>query len=146
MVKGNGNYSPVGSLLKLIVMIDATIAILITALIWGVTDPLMKKFGSLPKHQSWISDLLPFLANWKYALTFGVNQLGSVTFLWTLNQVALSYAVPVTNSLKFLITVITGQILGEAAISRQCLFGILLIFCGISLQLYDKHGGGYVHQ
>ena len=111
--------------------------ILVTALIWGVTDPLMKKFGSEPGIDNWLTNLIPFLSNWKYALTFCTNQLGSVTFLWTLNRTDLSLAVPVTNSLKFLFTFITGQALGEAKISVRGLLGLFLISFGVLLQTIE---------
>ena len=118
-------------------MIEALLGITVTALIWGITDPLMKKFGSQPKIQNWLTNLIPFLSNWKYTLTFATNQLGSVTFLWTLNRTHLSLAVPVTNSLKFLITFITGQALGEGKINFRGLIGLTLVFIGVILQTLD---------
>ena len=117
-------------------MIEA-VGILVTALIWGVTDPLMKKFGSEPGIDNWLTSLIPFLSNWKYALTFCTNQLGSVTFLWTLNRTDLSLAVPVTNSLKFLFTFVTGKALGEGRISARGFVGLLLISIGVFLQTLD---------
>ena len=110
-----------------------------TALIWGVTDPLMKKFGSDPKSiDNWLTRLIPFLSNWRFALTFAVNQIGSVAFLWTLNKSYLSFAVPVTNSLKFLFTFITGQFLGEGKLTKKSTIGVLCIFWGVILQIYDN--------
>ena len=118
-------------------MLEALIGIAVTALIWGITDPLMKKFGSQPIIQNWLTNLIPFLSNWKYTLTFVTNQLGSATFLWTLNRTHLSLAVPVTNSLKFLITFITGQALGEAKIKSRGFIGLTLVFIGVILQTLD---------
>ena len=104
-----------------------------------MTDPLMKKFGSDPKSiDNWLTRLIPFLSNWRFALTFAVNQIGSVTFLWTLNKSYLSFAVPVTNSLKFLFTFITGQFLGEGKLTKKSTIGVLCIFLGVILQIYDN--------
>ena len=120
-------------------MLVAIFGAILTALIWGVTDPLMKKFGSDPSSiDNWLTRLIPFLSNWRYALTFIINQIGSATFLWTLNKSYLSFAVPVTNSLKFLVTFITGQVLGEAKLTQKTSIGILCIFSGVILQIYDN--------
>ena len=118
-------------------MHEATLGIIATALIWGVTDPFMKRFASYPSYDSWLSDLVPFLKNWRYAVTFAVNQAGSVTFMWTLTKASLSYVVPATNSLKFLATFLTGQLLGEGSPTARSWIGLLLITCGISLHQYD---------
>jgi len=73
-------------------MFAAILGAIVTALIWGTTDPLMKKFGSDPKSiDNWLTRTIPFLSNWRFALTFAVNQIGSVTFLWTLNKVDFIY-------------------------------------------------------
>jgi len=120
------------------IMFEAIIGALVTGIIWGVTDPLMKRFGSCPSTDNFLTRLIPFLSNWRYALTFATNQIGSVTFLWTLNKSNLSFAVPVTNSLKFLITFITGQFLGEEKLTKRGSFGILLIFSGVLLHILDN--------
>ena len=125
--------------IKKLEMLAAIFGAVVTALIWGVTDPLMKKFGSDPKSiDNWLTRLIPFLSNWRFALTFAVNQIGSVTFLWTLNKSYLSFAVPVTNSLKFLFTFITGQFLGEGKLTQKSTIGVLCIFLGVILQIYDN--------
>ncbi len=120
-------------------MIHGYVGLIVTSMLWGVTDPLMRKFSSYPSYDNLLVKLLPFLANFKYTLTFLLNQLGTITFLWSLQKNPLSLAVPVTNSLKFLFTLITGQLLGEAKISLREAFGLLLIFIGILLQILDNH-------
>ena len=120
-------------------MLAAIFGAVVTALIWGVTDPLMKKFGSDPKSiDNWLTRLIPVLSNWRFALTFAVNQIGSVAFLWTLNRSYLSFAVPVTNSLKFIFTFITGKFLGEGKLAKKSTFGVLCISLGVILQIYDN--------
>ncbi len=119
--------------------LDGILGILVTGLIWGITDPLMKKFGSEEYSQNTtLSQILPFLGNWRYACTFATNQLGSVTFLWTLSRADLSLAVPIANGLKILFTVVTGQLLGEDKISAKSAVGLVLITAGVLLQLYGK--------
>lgn len=133
--------------------LQGTLGIIITSLCWGITDPLLKKFGSGIKencsqtddkkspgffHQLF-KDIWTLLLNWKYVLTFGFNQFGSVLFVWTLANSQVSIAVPLTNSLKFLVTFATGQLLGEERPSLRCLCGLCLIVAGIVLQLHSKN-------
>lgn len=126
------------------------IGIIVTALCWGITDPLLKYFGTPRKNTDeqseknygffygLICDILGLLKNWKYLLTFVVNQIGSALFVWTLSQSQVSLAIPITNSLKFIITFCTGQLLGERRPSKTSLFGLTLIIIGILFQLYEK--------
>lgn len=127
------------------------IGIFLTALCWGITDPLLKHFGSTRKTEdqqsenknygflvNLITDIVSLLKNWKYLLTFVINQFGSVLFVWTLGQSQVSLAIPLTNSLKFIVTFCTGQLLGEKKPSKTSIFGLFLIISGILLQIYDK--------
>ena len=50
----------------------------------------------------------------------------------------MSVAVPVTNSLKFVTTFVTGQCLGEQRLNMKTLFGLTLIVVGVILQVYSK--------
>jgi len=66
---------------------EAGIGIILTALLWGITDPLLKKFGtgfdktsdSNSSESSFISKFwreISFLfTNWKYVFTFCSNQV-----------------------------------------------------------------------
>lgn len=119
-------------------MFEACLGIFVTAFIWGVTDPLMKKFSNYPSVNNLLTRTIPFLANWQYSVTFALNQIGSASFLWTLNKSPLSLAVPVTNSLKFLFTYVTGQLIGESPLTKRSAFGLFLILCGILLQIFDN--------
>lgn len=128
-------------------MLESAFGIIFTAAIWGVTDPLMKKFSCHPGSvDHWITRAIPFLSNWRYAASFALNQVGSVTFLWTLNRCSLSLAVPMTNSLKFCITFLTGQALGESYITKRGLIGVVLVIIGITLQVLNNVSGGSHHQ
>lgn len=50
----------------------------------------------------------------------------------------MSVAVPVTNSLKFVTTFVTGQCLGEQKLNAKTLSGLILIVSGVILQVYSK--------
>ncbi|KAK3710164.1 hypothetical protein QZH41_010554, partial [Actinostola sp. cb2023] len=52
-----------------------------------------------------------------YMIPFLLNQSGSVLFYLTLASADLSLAVPITNSLTFLFTILTGKLLGEENVS-----------------------------
>lgn len=128
--------------------------ILVTAILWGGTDPLLKFFGrqsSVDQDPSgvfkqkndetsnWIINLFRelrgFFGHWKYSLTFAANQLGSATFVLALVNSDLSIAVPVTNALKFLFTLIVGRLIGESHLSKRSSLGLMLILTGCLLHL-----------
>lgn len=58
---------------------------------------------------------MPFelLSTPKFAVPFIVNQAGSVLYLLTLGEAQISLVVPITNSLTFIFTGISGKLLGE---------------------------------
>ena len=68
--------------------VQAATGIIFTALLWGITDPLLKKFGtgfeekSSARKSGFFSNLwreiLFLCTNWKYVLTFCSNQVGLV--------------------------------------------------------------------
>lgn len=135
--------------------INGFLGMLITSLLWGITDPLLKKFGAdqpVLEQQNQVrfgvinrffGELLCYLTNWKYLATFSANLIGGLTFLWTLNHCDLSSAVPVTNSLKFLFTFLTGHffLAENYQLARvKTVLGLILILTGIGLQFWAKHG------
>lgn len=80
---------------------ESAFGIVFTALLWGITDPLLKKFGTGFNERSpdsgnygfvrnLIREILFLLTNWKYVITLISNQIGSVTFLWTLARCQVS--------------------------------------------------------
>lgn len=50
---------------------------------------------------------------------FIINQSGSILYFLTLSKTDISLAIPVTNSLTFMITAMTGSILGEEKIHKS---------------------------
>lgn len=64
-----------------------------------------------------VSNLLNFFT--QYLLPFLLNQCGSVLYFLTLQSTDLSLALPVSNSLTFVFTAITGWFLGEEKVHRS---------------------------
>lgn len=139
-------------------MIDITLStswIVLTAFLWGATDPLLKLFGKASGErtaeqaerekpaqfqrsgflrETW-RELSALLANWKFVLALLANQAGSVTFVVALAHADLSVAVPVTNGLKFLFNFAVGRLLGEEPLNARSALGLALILAGVLLQM-----------
>ena len=122
--------------------------ILLTAVLWGATDPLLKHYGALAlekekgtaepvRSKGLFRDLGGFFADWRYSLTFLCNQLGSVAFVIALSQSDLSLAVSVTNGLKFAVTFLVGRfVVGEKGrLAARETAGLVLVLAGILLQM-----------
>ncbi|XP_071644892.1 transmembrane protein 234 homolog isoform X2 [Temnothorax longispinosus] len=85
-----------------------------------------------------VKEIAFLITNLKYLLPFLVNQCGSVLYFLTLQSTDLSLAVPVSNSLTFVFTAITGWFLGEEKVHRNTYLGMMLILCGTTLCCWDK--------
>ena len=80
-----------------------------------------------------------FLAlRWQYAIPFLINQSGSVLYYFTLSQADISLAVPITNSLTFLVTSLVGRLLGEKIQSNLTYIGMVMVLCGVALCVISK--------
>ncbi|NXA97174.1 TM234 protein, partial [Melanocharis versteri] len=64
---------------------------------------------------------------------FLLNQAGSLLFYLTLASTDLSLAVPLCNSLAFIVTLVTGRMLGEDIGGKRAVAGMLLTLLGVSL-------------
>lgn len=139
--------------------------VLLTALIWGCTNPFVKKGAkgieqvensgatktSYSVGEGRISRLKKALNrvaaeakwclfNWKLTVPFAVNQSGSLLFFYSLSQLDLSLVVPITNSLTTVFTAIMGRLLGEEKTVHNvwCYFGMSLVCIGSGLCIYGK--------
>ncbi|CAD1473483.1 unnamed protein product, partial [Heterotrigona itama] len=90
----------------------------VVAFLWGVTNPFIKKGAkglenvkSSSNFGQFFKELAFLVTNLKYIIPFIINQSGSVLYFLTLSKADISLAVPVTNSLTFVITAMTGWIL-----------------------------------
>lgn len=115
------------------------------AVLWGATNPLMKKGSAGIEKISCSSRVVQlvmevkFLAlRWQYAVPFLLNQSGSLLYYFTLSQADISLAVPIANSLTFLVTSLVSRLLGEKIHSNWTYVGMLLVLCGVALCVASK--------
>ncbi|XP_056326260.1 transmembrane protein 234 [Danio aesculapii] len=127
--------------------------LLLVAILWGGTNPFLKKGTEGIEEVQKKNKLLQFLAelkflflNFKYLVPFLLNQGGSLVFYFTLASTDLSLAVPVVNSLTFLFTLLMGKVLGEEFGGKGAIMGMLLIMCGVTVcvlsYVSETHGIG----
>lgn len=125
--------------------VESVIYLVIVAILWGATNPLMKKgargvedvkASSLMKQ--FVKEIAFLVTNVKYIIPFLVNQSGSVLYFLTLQNADLSLAVPVTNSLTFVFTGIAGWLLGEEKVNKNTYLGMMLVLAGTTLCCFDK--------
>ncbi|XP_013396674.1 transmembrane protein 234 [Lingula anatina] len=115
------------------------------AFLWGATNPFIKRGSAGIEKIKRKNAALQFLAeikflvcSWKYMVPFLINQSGSVVYYLTLASADLSQAVPITNSLTFLFTTLSGTFLGEKVGGKETYLGMLLVILGVSLCVMDK--------
>lgn len=113
------------------------IFLLLAAVLWGVTNPLLKKFsaGMDKKGSSGVLEDLKFLLQRpKYLVTQGANLCGSVAFFYGLRDVHVSTGSIAANSLAFIITVaMSVWVLKEGTIRRKTYGGMLCVVVGTAL-------------
>ena len=115
------------------------------AIVWGSTNPLMKK-GSAGieniTHKNRIMqqmlEIKFLICKWQYVLAFLLNQSGSVLYYFTLSQSDISLAVPITNSMTFLVTGLVGRLMGERLSSRWTYVGMAMVLSGVALCVASK--------
>ncbi|CAG5866526.1 unnamed protein product [Menidia menidia] len=116
------------------------LSLLLVSVLWGCTNPFLKKGSEGIENVSTTSRVAQLLAeikflffNIKYLVPFLLNQSGSLVYYYTLSTTELSLAVPVANSLTFLCTLLTGKLLGEEFGGKQAVLGMFLTMAGITL-------------
>ena len=129
-------------------LIGQVICLLTVALLWGITNPLMKRgskgvekvsAGSEGRFYGPAKELLFLVREWRYTIPFLVNQLGSVIFYWTVSHSQLSLVAPVANSLTLVITTVSGRLLlREDPLPARAYCGMAMILLGISLCVWSK--------
>ncbi|XP_004082557.1 transmembrane protein 234 [Oryzias latipes] len=116
------------------------LSLVLVSILWGCTNPFLKRGTeglekvTQPNRVSQILAEIKFLfLNFKYLVPFLMNQAGSVFYYYTLSTTDLSLAVPVTNSLTLLCTLLTGKLLGEEFGGKKAVVGMVLTMAGVSL-------------
>ncbi|XP_032585690.1 transmembrane protein 234 homolog isoform X1 [Drosophila mojavensis] len=128
-------------------MLSTALQLLTVGLLWGVTNPFIrlgsqgienvKDTGS--RYRNFLAEVRMIGSRLNYWIPFGLNQCGSVLYVWTLRSANITVAVPLANSLSFAFTAITGYLLGEQLPGKsKIIMGTLLICCGSILMLFDK--------
>ncbi|KYQ60392.1 hypothetical protein ALC60_00800 [Trachymyrmex zeteki] len=124
---------------------DTVIYLCFVAILWGVTNPFIKKgaqglenINAKSVYGQFFKEQLFLITNLKYIVPFLLNQCGSVLYFLTLQSSDLSLAVPVSNSLTFVFTAVTGWFLGEEKVHRNTYLGMILVLCGTMLCCWDK--------
>ncbi|XP_017959110.1 transmembrane protein 234 homolog [Drosophila navojoa] len=127
-------------------MLLTTLQLLTVGLLWGVTNPFIrlgsqgienvKDTGS--RYQNFLAELRMIGSRLHYWIPFGLNQCGSLLYVWTLRSANITIAVPLANSLSFAFTAITGYLIGEQLPGKKIIIGTVLICCGSILMIYDK--------
>nr|XP_046474409.1 transmembrane protein 234 homolog isoform X1 [Neodiprion pinetum] len=105
--------------------IESVVYLGLAALLWGATNPFIKKGSeglqyvkaSSPCRQL-AKEVVFLVTTLKYIIPFVINQCGSVLYFLALQSADLSLAVPVSNSLTFVFTAISGWFLGEEKSDR----------------------------
>ena len=122
------------------VSLTSVLLVLVTAVVWGSTDALMKYF-SPPVRQSnsglaWY--FLSLVTSPAYLGCLVCNQAGSLLYYYSLATAPLSLVSPVVNTGKVLVNVSVGRLLGERLTYRK-LAGLSIILVGIVLQLSSQY-------
>ena len=112
------------------------LSLIFSAVLWGVTDALMKQTAPPSSSSSSIgSTLLSLISSPAYLTLLLVNQLGSILYYFSLSLGRLSVISPVVNTGKFIVTAATGRFLGEPKPSQRKIAGLVLLLLGVILQL-----------
>ncbi|XP_062252817.1 transmembrane protein 234 [Platichthys flesus] len=134
------------------VTIVELLSLLLVSVLWGCTNPFLKRGSAGIEDVSGSNRMSQLLAevkflflNTKYLVPFLLNQCGSLVYYYTLSTAELSFVVPVANSLTFLCTLLTGKLLGEEFGGKQAVAGMFLTMAGITLcvisSIEDKDTG-----
>jgi drug/metabolite transporter (DMT)-like permease len=109
--------------------------LLLAALLWGVTNPFLKRFSAgLAQQSSWFNDLMFLLRRPKYLFIQLLNLSGSVAFFAGLRDSDVSTGSIVCNSLAFVITVVMSLVIHEGFRLKPLTYiGMALVMFGTAL-------------
>ena len=110
---------------------------ILVAILWGSTNSFLKRASQTPvpityMPSSPLRTYIFYLSTPAYIIPLLLNLSGSVLYYYTLRNIDLSIGVPVSNSLTFVITVVSGVILGEPFGGFKMVCGMVLVVCGVS--------------
>lgn len=125
--------------------------IIVAALMWGVTNPFLKRFTEgfdkteqqQQKVKNGASDGgvlgdVKFLLNRpKYLLTQALNLSGTVVFNYSLSFTDVSVAAVATNALALVITCIVSAAIGDSVLKPKGMLGIVFVIVGLGFCTYE---------
>uniref|UniRef100_A0A7N4P3F0 Transmembrane protein 234 n=1 Tax=Sarcophilus harrisii TaxID=9305 RepID=A0A7N4P3F0_SARHA len=122
-------------------------ALVLVALLWGGSNPLLKRAaGTLVPAQegNWLQQLLQetkyLFFSYQYLVPLCLNQCGSLVYYLTLASTDLSLAVPISNSLALVVTLVVGKFLGEDIGGKWPALGMVFTISGIMLCIASSVG------
>eukprot|EP01112_Ceratiomyxa_fruticulosa_P013735 TRINITY_DN387_c0_g4_i2.p1 TRINITY_DN387_c0_g4~~TRINITY_DN387_c0_g4_i2.p1 ORF type:complete len:138 (+),score=8.90 TRINITY_DN387_c0_g4_i2:131-544(+) len=122
-----------------------SVYLIIVGMLWGCTNPLMKRGSKGVSEIRRDSAIKQFFAEFKflfsryqYVIPLVINLSGSIVFYYTLGKTDISLVVPITNSLTFLFTTLTSRFLGEEYPTNSTYIGMGLVLLGVSICVQSK--------
>ncbi|RUS86946.1 hypothetical protein EGW08_005271 [Elysia chlorotica] len=122
-----------------------SLCLITVAALWGTTNPFLKKnskgIEEIKKDgrmSQMLAEFFFLVTNWRYILSFVMNQTGSLVYYITLSSADLTLAVPITNSMTFIFTALSSHALGEQKLNFNTLVGITLVAVGVLLCVLSK--------
>ncbi|XP_074654169.1 transmembrane protein 234 homolog [Tubulanus polymorphus] len=110
----------------------------LAAFLWGFTNPMLKQGGEGIERVKKSNRVFQFLAELNFLVSTGrfmipflMNQAGSIVFFLTLRTADLALAVPITNALTFVFTIISGYVILDEKVSKQTFIGMLMVVTGV---------------
>ena len=105
--------------------------ILLVGIIWGSTNVYMEKGTKQSLNLSYLPNFLNTFLHPKFLIPYLLNQTGSILYYFQLGQVPLKLAVPLANSVTFLVTTLLSKP------KTRTFIGGAFIIAGISLCLSE---------
>ncbi|KAE9553344.1 hypothetical protein FO519_003457 [Halicephalobus sp. NKZ332] len=117
------------------------LAVIAVSSLWGITNPFISRGAKTSKKPDPRTPLILrpfvelhyFVTNWRFSVPFIFNQAASVLFMVLVVNLPLTLTVVSVNSLTFVITAITGAVIGEAPLTKEIIVGSCFILVGIIL-------------
>ncbi|KAI7899807.1 uncharacterized protein BX663DRAFT_519571 [Cokeromyces recurvatus] len=120
------------------------IGFILVAICWGSTNPFIKagsagldkisnQYSQSGCFKKWFAEIKYLFTKWQYLLPLVLNLSGSVVYYYTLGKSNMSLAVPITNSLTFIFSLLTGLCLGEKIGGKDTWLGMGLVLLGVAI-------------
>lgn len=112
----------------------ASVALIVAGVIWGVTNSALDfKIAKKMEPKKGESLILHLLKNWKFLVIFGLNQIGSVMFVFFIRFVEMAKGSTIANGISLLVSYLIELYYGMVKVSFKGVVGILLILGGLYL-------------